>query len=466
MKFYNTLTNEKEQFKTIEENKVKMYVCGPTVYDFIHIGNARPLVVFDTLRRYFLYRGIDVCYVQNFTDIDDKIINRANDENVDSSIISNRYIEEFMKDAKSLNVLEASHYPKVTEEVENILIMIDELIQKGYAYEVNGTVYFNTRKHNEYGKLSNRNLDDLLAGARVEIANDKQNSTDFVLWKPAKPNEPSWESKFGLGRPGWHIECSVMAKKYLGNTIDIHAGGEDLIFPHHENEIAQSECANGKPFANYWLHNGFINIDNEKMSKSLGNFFTVRDILQKFDASVVRFFILSGHYRSPINFSDELMLSAKNGLDRIKKCYDNLKFLLQNNELNLLDEEKSLLDELKNFKSNFDEKMDDDFNTADAISVIFDLVKFINLNITEKNSKQLIETFIKQIDEFLYVIGINFEKEIDKSLEEEVLKLIEERTTAKRERNFNRADEIRDYLLNKGVVLEDTRNGVKWSYKG
>ncbi len=466
MNFYNTLTNKKEIFKTIEENKVKMYVCGPTVYDFIHIGNARPVVVFDTLRRYFLYKGYEVEYVQNFTDIDDKIIKKANEQNKESSFIANNFIEEFMKDVKSLNALEATHYPKVTEEINIILKMIDELISKGYAYEINGAVYFNTKKHEQYGKLSNRKLEDLLAGARVEVVEEKENSTDFVLWKPAKENEPSWNSKYGLGRPGWHIECSAMAKKYLGDTIDIHAGGEDLIFPHHENEIAQSECSNGKPFANYWLHNGFININNEKMAKSAGNFFTVRDILKKFDGNVVRFFILSGHYRSPINFSDELMLSAKNGLDRIKKCYDNLKFLLQTNENSLLEEEKKLLEKVQNFKTIFDEKMDDDFNTADAISVIFDLVKFTNINVSKNSSKDFIEAILNQIDEFLYVIGINFENQLDKNFEKEILQLIEERKQAKKEKNFLRADEIREYLLSKGVVLEDTRSGVKWSYEG
>ncbi len=465
MKVYNTLTNKKEKFKTIEERKVKMYVCGPTVYNFIHIGNARPLIVFDTVRRYFLYKGLDVEYIQNFTDIDDKIINRAILENKEVFEISNTYIEEFLKDSKSLNVLEATYYPKVTNEIDEILIMIDNLIEKGFAYNVNGTVYFDTRKYNDYGKLSNRNLDDLLAGARVEVSSDKKNNTDFVLWKPAKENEPSWKSKFGLGRPGWHIECSAMAKKYLGDTIDIHAGGEDLIFPHHENEIAQSECSNEKTFANYWLHNGFINIDNEKMSKSKGNFFTVREILEKFDPMTVRYLILSGHYRSPINFSSDLLESAKNALDRIRKCYSTLKYLLKDNNIKLLDEERVLIKKLESFKNTFIEKMDDDFNTADAISTVFELVKFVNINITEKNSGSFIEAVLKQIDEFLYVLGIELENKVDKNLEEEVLKLIEERNIAKKDKNFTRADEIREYLLNKGIVLEDTRSGVKWSYK-
>ncbi len=466
MKVYNTLTNKKEEFKTIEKNKVKMYVCGPTVYDFIHIGNARPLIVFDTIRRYFLYKGYEVEYIQNFTDIDDKIIQKANQEGKTSTEVAQKYINEFMKDSKSINVLEATYYPKVTEEIKEILEMINELVEKKIAYEVNGTVYFNTRKYEQYGKLSNRKLDELLAGARIEVSQEKKNSTDFVLWKPAKENEPSWESSYGLGRPGWHIECSAMAKKYLGDTIDIHGGGEDLIFPHHENEIAQSECANGKNFANYWLHNGFINIDNEKMSKSLGNFFTLREILEKFDAIVVRYFILSGHYRSPINFSHELMQSAKSGLERIKKCFDLLNYLLENNNTQILEEEKMLIKEIEKYKLNFEKSMEDDFNTADAIAVIFDLVKFANINVNEESSNEFIETILNQIKEFLSILGIEFKNNINEELEKEVLKLIEERTIAKKERNFNRADEIREYLLNKGVVLEDTRSGVKWSYKG
>ncbi len=466
MKVYNTLTNKKEEFKTLEEGKVKMYVCGPTVYNFIHIGNARPLIVFDTVRRYLQYKGFDVTYVQNFTDIDDKIINRANEEGISCKEVSEKYIEEFLKDAKSVNTLEADFYPKVTEEIEEILILVEELIQKGFAYEKKGSVYFNTKKYNEYGKLSNKKLDDLIAGARIEIDTEKENTTDFVLWKPAKEGEPSWSSKYGNGRPGWHIECSAMAKKYLGETIDIHAGGEDLIFPHHENEIAQSECANGKSFANYWLHNGFININNEKMSKSLGNFFTLREILEKYEGNVIRFFILSGHYRSPINFSDELIQSAKNGLDRIEKAYDNLNFFLKDNNKQLLDNEKELLKEVDKFKENFEKNMDDDFNTADAISTIFELVKFSNINVNENSSSEFIKHIIEEIEKFLNVIGITFEKNINNDLEEEIEKMIEERTIAKKNKDFARADEIRDYLLDKGIVLEDTRNGVKWSYKG
>lgn len=463
MKVYNTLTNKKEEFKTLEKNKVKMYVCGPTVYNFIHIGNARPLIVFDTVRRYLQFKGYEVEYVQNFTDIDDKIINRAKEENKTSEEVAKTYIDEFMKDSKSVNVLEATHYPMVTKEITSILKMVNELIEKGFAYEVDGTVYFNTRKYKEYGRLSNRNLDDLLAGARIEVAKEKENDTDFVLWKPAKEGEPFWNSKYGKGRPGWHIECSAMAKKYLGDTIDIHAGGEDLIFPHHENEIAQSECANEKTFANYWLHNGFININNEKMSKSLGNFFTLREILEKFDGSVIRFFILSGHYRTPINFSDELMQSSKSGLERIQKSYENIKFLIENNKEIEFFEDKSQLVDLKN---SFIKSMDDDFNTADAISTIFELVKFANIKANENSSKEFLKNILKLFEEFLFVIGIIFETKVDKGLEEEILKLIEERTNAKKNKDFVRADEIRNYLYDKGVELEDTRNGIKWSYKG
>lgn len=385
MKIYNTLTRKKEEFVPIEENKVKMYVCGPTVYDYIHIGNARPYVIFDTIRRYFEYRGYEVNYIQNFTDVDDKIINKANEENVDMSVISERYINEALKDAHGLNVKDATFNPRVTQEMDNIIEMIKTLIEKGYAYEVNGSVYFDTMSFSDYGKLSKKKIDELIAGAseRIEVDSDKKNSTDFILWKPFKPGEPKWDSPWGQGRPGWHIECSVMAKKYLGDTIDIHAGGEDLIFPHHENEIAQSEAANGKPFANYWMHNGFINIDNEKMSKS-GKFFTLRDVVKEVPYDVIRFFILNGHYRSPINFSRELMQAAANGLDRIKNCMKDIEFYeSKNTKDSFTDNEKSLIIESDNFIKQFEKSMDDDFNTADAVSAIFEFVKFANININE-----------------------------------------------------------------------------------
>ena len=381
MKVYNTLTRQKEEFIPREEGKVKMYVCGPTVYDYIHIGNARPYVVFDTVRRYLEYKGYDVTYVQNFTDVDDKIINRANKENSTMEAISNRYIEEAFHDADGLNVKRATVHPRVTQEMDGIIAMVQELIDKGFAYEDNGTVYYDTKKFPEYGKLSRKNLDELIAGAseRVTIDDAKKNPTDFVLWKPKKEGEPSWTSPWGEGRPGWHIECSVMAKHHLGDTIDIHAGGEDLIFPHHENEIAQSEAANGKPFAHYWMHNAFLNIDNHKMSKSAGNFFTVRDIVAKYDPMVLRFFMLSAHYRSPLNFSAELMESAANSLERIRTAVATLQFKAQNAEdSELTEQEKELLAQAAGFEAKFDQAMDDDFNTADAIAAIFELVKFAN----------------------------------------------------------------------------------------
>ena len=467
MKLYNTLTRKKEEFVPLEEGKVKMYVCGPTVYDYIHIGNARPYVIFDTIRRYMEYKGYEVKYVQNFTDVDDKIINKAIKEGVESTVISERYIAEAKKDAEGLNVEPATYNPKVTEEMPEIIEMIKTLIEKGHAYEVNGSVFYDTKSFADYGKLSGKNIDDLEAGARIEVDTTKKSPMDFVLWKPKKPGEPAWQSPWGEGRPGWHIECSVMAKKYLGDTIDIHAGGEDLIFPHHENEIAQSEAANGVQFAKYWLHNGFINVDNKKMSKSLGNFFTLRDIVETIPYDVVRFFILNGHYRSPINFSRELMEAAGNGLDRIKNSYKSLLFLEKNAQGEMTEEEKKLRDESDKFRVQFEKAMDDDFNTADAVTAIYEIVKFANVNCNENSSKEFIKAIREEMLSLCTILGIIPEEKVEegKITEEEIQKLIDERTAAKKSKDFARADEIRNELLEKGVVIEDTRAGVRWSYK-
>lgn len=466
MKLYNTLTGKKEEFVPIEPGKVKMYVCGPTVYDYIHIGNARPYVIFDTIRRYMEYKGYEVNYVQNFTDVDDKIIKKANEEGVESTVISERYIAEALKDAEGLNVEPATKNPKVTEEMDYIIEMIQTLIDKGHAYHINGSVFFDTKSFKDYGKLSGKNIDDLEAGARIEVDTQKKNPMDFVLWKPKKPGEPYWESPWGQGRPGWHIECSVMAKRYLGDTIDIHAGGEDLIFPHHENEVAQSECANGVAFANYWLHNGFINVDNKKMSKSLGNFFTLREIVEHIPYDVVRFFILSGHYRSPINFSKELMEAAGNGLDRIKNAYKNLVFLEGNTEGSMSEEEKALSKEAEKFKEDFEKAMDDDFNTADAVTAIFEIAKFANVNCNDSSSKEFVTDIREKMLKLCDILGIKpYEEQKGKLSEEEILKLIDERAAAKKAKDFAKADAIRAELLEKGVVIEDTRAGVRWSYK-
>ena len=465
MKIYNTLTRKKEEFVPIEEGKVRMYVCGPTVYNLIHIGNARPMIVFDTVRRYMEYAGLEVNYVTNFTDVDDKIIKAAIEEGVSADEISKRYIAECKKDMKALNVKEATKHPLATEEIDGMIEMISNLIEKGYAYDSNGTVYFRTRKFEQYGKLSKKNIDDLEAGHReikVVGEDNKEDPLDFVLWKPKKDGEPFWVSPWSEGRPGWHIECSVMSKKYLGDSIDIHAGGEDLIFPHHENEIAQSEAANGAEFTKYWMHNGFLNIDNKKMSKSLGNFFTVRDISERYDLQVLRFFMLSAHYRSPINFSAELMEAAKNGLDRIITAVDNLKHKEANvtNEV-LTDEEKNLIENAKEFEVKFRKAMEDDFNTADAISSIFELVKFANVSVNENSSKEFILVLKDMIIALSDVLGIITDK-TEEILDEEIEKLIEERQDARKSKDFARADEIRNILLEKGIVLEDTREGVKW----
>ncbi len=465
MRIYNTLTRKKEEFIPIEDKKVGIYVCGPTVYDYIHIGNARPMIVFDTVRRYFEYKGYDVNYVSNFTDVDDKIIKKAIEEGVDASVISERFIAECKKDMEALNVLPATTHPKATEEIDGMIDMISSLIDKGHAYAKNGTVYFRTRSFDGYGKLSKKNIDDLEAGHRdIKVAgeDEKDDPLDFVLWKPKKEGEPAWTSPWGEGRPGWHIECSVMSKKYIGEEIDIHAGGEDLVFPHHENEIAQSEAANGKQFARYWMHNGFLNIDNKKMSKSLGNFFTVREIGEKYPLQVIRFFMLSSHYRGPINFSEELVMSAKNGLDRILTAVDNLEHLYKNATVEAItDDEKVALDKFIEFNNKFDAAMEDDFNTADAISIIFEMVRLANSTVSSDNSKEFIESVKGTIDVLCGVLGIETEKE-EELLDEEIEKLIEERQQARKDRNFARADEIRNMLLEKGIILEDTREGVKW----
>lgn len=468
MKLYNTLTRQKEDFIPLEEKKVKMYVCGPTVYDFIHIGNARPYVVFDTIRRYFEYMGYNVTYVQNFTDVDDKIINKANSEGVDANVIANRYIEEALKDAKALNVKNPTYAPRVTEEIKEIIEMIQTLIEQKNAYEIDGTVFFDTSSFKEYGKLSGKKLDELEIGSRIKLDESKKNDTDFVLWKPKKEGEIAWKSPWGEGRPGWHIECSVMAKKYLGEEIDIHAGGEDLVFPHHENEIAQSECCNHKPFAKYWLHNGFINIDNEKMSKSKGNFFTVRDIAKEVPYDVIRFFILCGHYRAPINFSREAMEASKKSLDRIKNCVKNLNHLINNSIIeNMLDEEKSLdvFKNIDNYKSSFKDEMDNDFNTSNAITCIFEIVRLINSVANDKCSKEFLQKLLNEILSLCNVLGILYETGEEKQNidEKEIEELIAKRQEAKKNKNYKLADEIRDSLKEKGIILRDTSAGVVWS---
>lgn len=466
MKIYNTLSKRKEEFIPLEEGKVKMYVCGPTVYNLIHIGNARPMIVFDTVRRYMEHKGYEVNYVSNFTDVDDKIIKKAIEEGVDASAISERYIAECKKDMAAMNVKEATTHPKATGEICGMLDMIGTLIEKGHAYTAaDGTVYFRTRSFKDYGKLSHKNLDDLQGGNRsllVTGEDQKEDPLDFVLWKPKKDGEPYWESPWCNGRPGWHIECSVMSKKYLGEEIDIHAGGEDLIFPHHENEIAQSEAANGKPFAKYWMHNAFLNIDNRKMSKSEGNFFTVRDISEKYDLQVLRFFMLSAHYRSPLNFSAELMEAAQNGYDRIVTSVSNLNYLLENASADKAGgEEQKLLDEAKGFASSFDEAMDDDFNTADAIAAIFELVKFVNVNAKEGCSKEFLNALKEEIVMLSDICGLIVEKKQEMP-GSDIEALIGERQAARKAKDFKRADEIRNELLEKGIILEDTREGVKW----
>ena len=465
MKIYNTLSRTKEEFHPIEEGKVRMYVCGPTVYNYIHIGNARPMIIFDTVRRYLEYVGYEVNFVSNFTDVDDKIIKKAIEEGTSAEEVSQRFIKECKKDMADMNVLPATTHPLATLEIQGMIDMISTLIEKGYAYVVSdGTVYYRTRKFPEYGKLSHKNLDDLEAGHRSigVVGDEKEDDFDFVLWKPKKDGEPYWESPWCQGRPGWHIECSVMSKRYLGDEIDIHAGGEDLIFPHHENEIAQSEAANGVTFSRYWMHNGFLNIDNKKMSKSLGNFFTVREIGEKYDLQVLRFFMLQAHYRSPLNFSAELMEAAKNGLDRILTAASHLKFLEENAKTEELSgDEKEKLQESEKFIQKFKDAMEDDFNTADAISAVFELVKYINQNTNEDSSKEYVEGLYDVLEQLCDVLGIIVAPK-EEILDAEIEEMIQARQQARKEKNFAKADEIRDALLAKGIVLEDTREGVKW----
>ena len=466
MKIFNTLTRRKEEFVPLEEGKVKMYVCGPTVYNLIQIGNARPMIIFDTVRRYMEYKGYEVNYVSNFTDVDDKIIKKAIEEGVSAEEISTRYIKECKKDMADMNVKPATTAPQATQEIQGMIDMIQTLIDKGYAYPAaDGTVYFRVKKFKEYGKLSHKNLDDLQSGFRslkVSGEDQKEDPLDFVLWKPKKEGEPSWPSPWCDGRPGWHIECSVMSKKYLGEEIDIHAGGEDLIFPHHENEIAQSECCNGKIFARYWMHNGFLNIDNRKMSKSLGNFRTVRQIGEQYDLQVLRFFMLNAHYRSPLNFSADLMEAAKNSLERILEAAGKLSDRKDNAAVeNITEEELALLKEAEGFVTKFEAAMDDDFNTADALAAIFELVKFANTNVNENSSKEFAAGLYEELFKLSDVLGLKIEKK-EEILDKEIEDLIQERQAARKAKDFKRADEIRDELLKKGIILKDTREGVKW----
>ncbi|HZG73253.1 MAG TPA: cysteine--tRNA ligase [Chondromyces sp.] len=460
IRLYNTLTRKKEEFIPLEEGKVKMYVCGPTVYNYIHIGNARPAIVFDTVRRYLQYRGFDVRFVSNFTDVDDKLIRAANELGEDVPTIAERFIQAYFEDVNALGCQKADIHPRVTENIDLIIEFISALVEKGYAYESNGDVYYRTRKFKEYGKLSHQPIDELKAGARIDVDEKKEDSLDFALWKAAKPGEISWESPWGKGRPGWHIECSAMARKYLGDTIDIHAGGQDLTFPHHENEIAQSEALTGKTFARYWMHNGYINIDNEKMSKSLGNFVLVHDIIKEIDPKVLRFFMLSVHYRHPINYSEELLANAKTALERLKTSYDNLKHRKESST-NLTENDQEWLEKIKEIHESFIQEMDDDFNTANGISILFELSKQANYYVMEKNtSVHVIDAFLKEFEDLLFVLGISVDE--DELLDEEIDALIEERIQARKERNFQRADEIRDKLKEMNIILEDTPQGTRW----
>lgn len=467
MKIYNTLSKQKEEFVPLQEGKVRMYVCGPTVYNYIHIGNARPMIVFDTVRRYFEYKGYEVNYVSNFTDVDDKIIKKAIEEGVEAEEISERYIQAVKEDMEALNIKAATKNPKATEEIDGMIEMIQKLIEKGHAYEKNGSVYFRTRSFPGYGKLSKKNIDDLEAGHRdIKVAGEeeKEDSLDFVLWKPKKEGEPAWKSPWCEGRPGWHIECSVMSRKYLGEQIDIHAGGEDLIFPHHENEIAQSEAANGVEFSKYWMHNGFLNINNKKMSKSEGNFFTVREIGEKYPYEVLRFFMLSGaHYRMPLNFSQDLMESAKSGLGRIKIAMERLEDIVEKgNPGEISPKEQKTINTLQEHVKRFENAMEDDFNTADAVSVIFEMVKLVNIAFDMESSKTAVEEGKNILCQLLDVLGIKAGKE-KMILDAEIEDLIAERQEARKNKNFARADEIRDILFEKGIILKDTREGVKWT---
>lgn len=462
MKLYDTLTRKKVDFVPIEEGKVTMYVCGPTVYNYVHVGNARPLVVFDTLRRYFKYSGYEVKFLVNFTDIDDKMINKANDEGTTVRAIADKYIEEFFVDSKGLLIDEEDTiHPRATDNIPEIIEFIEGLIEKDAAYNVNGNVYFDISKAKNYGKLSKKNIEELMSGARIEVSEEKKNPIDFALWKSEKPGEPSWDSPWGKGRPGWHIECSVMAKTFLGETIDIHAGGEDLQFPHHENEIAQSETLNNKPFANYWLHNAMINVENKKMSKSKFNFFTVREISKEFDLEVLRFFILSAHYRNPVNFSRELVAQAERGLERLYNGKNNLEYLMgKTSDIKLTDEEIKIREEVNGYKANFKESMEDDLNTADALAALFEIVKLSNTNFNEQTSKNLIEYTYDIFMELSQVLAILSKEE--ELLDEEIIELIEKRSEARVNKDYKLADEIRDELKAKGIIIEDTKEGVKW----
>lgn len=461
MKLFNTMTRRKEEFIPLKAGEVKMYSCGPTVYNYFHIGNARPFIIFDILRRYFEYRGNKVTFVQNFTDLDDKIIKRAKEENVSEKEISEKYIQEYFKDAEALNIRKATYHPKVTEHIQDIIDIIKRLENNGLIYMLGGDVYYDTAKFKNYGRLCRQNLEELEAGTRVELAEGKRNVNDFVLWKGQKPGEPAWESPWGMGRPGWHIECSAMSMKYLGETIDIHSGGLDLIFPHHENEIAQSEGATGKEFARYWLHNGFLNINNEKMSKSLNNFFTVRDIAKHFDLEVLRMFMLSAHYRSPINFSDDLLEQTKNGLERLYNAKNNLIYLMDITvEKEASEEEKALIDRLAQYKNQFIEAMDDDLNTADALSAIYELVRDANSTLKAEASKTVVKLAYNMLMELSGVIGLLGKKE--ESIDSEIEALIEQRQQARKDKNWALADKIRDDLKAQGIILEDTPQGVKW----
>ena len=462
MKLYNTLTRTKEEFIPLEEGKVKMYVCGPTVYNYIHIGNARPFIMFDTLRRYLQYKGYDVTFVQNFTDVDDKIIKRGHEEGISPEEVADKYIDEYFVDADGLGIKRADVHPRVTDNIQQIIEFVKDLEDKGYAYEVNGDVYFDNKKFEGSGKLSRQNQDELEAGARIEVNDQKRHPMDFVLWKSKKEGEPGWNSPWGEGRPGWHIECSVMSNRYLGETIDIHAGGQDLAFPHHENEIAQSEARSGKVFSNYWVHNGYININNEKMSKSKGNFFTVRDISKQYDLEIVRFFMLSAHYRNPVNFSDEMLNQAKAGLERLYNAKEKLEFTISNlSESSIKDEEKELVNELESYKTKFINAMEDDLNTADAVSAIFELSKFINTNVNEESSLEFAKMCLDKFNELTEVLNI-VNKKNDDILDKDIEDLIQKRTDAKKNKDFKLADDIRQELLNKGIILEDTRQGTKW----
>lgn len=461
IQIYNSLTRDKEPFVPIEEGKVKMYTCGPTVYNYIHIGNARPAIVFDTVRRYLEYRGYEVDYVSNFTDVDDKLIKAANELGSDVPTIADRFIQAFFDDVSALGCAPANSHPRVTENIDIIIEFIAELIRKGYAYESAGDVYYRTRKFDGYGKLSQQSIDDLKVGARIQTGEKKEDALDFALWKAAKDGEISWESPWGEGRPGWHIECSAMARKYLGDTIDIHAGGRDLTFPHHENEIAQSEALTGKPFANYWMHNGYINIDNEKMSKSLGNFVLVHDIIKAYDPQVLRFFMLSVHYRNPINYTEELLENAGAGLERLKTSYENLIYRLDSST-DLADHQEQWVEKIEELKAEFIKKMDDDFNTADGISVLFEVSRQANYYLMEENTNiEVIKGFMNLYEELFTVLGLTLEQDTE-LLDEEIDALLEERIEARKARNFQRADEIRDQLKDMNIILEDTPQGTRW----